>query len=70
MNDFPTYPQNSAEEPGPDDESAESVREEFFSDNPNEIVTYAPKERFRLGYFDVACLVINRMIGEFLMDHL
>ncbi|KAF7553917.1 hypothetical protein G7Z17_g3276 [Cylindrodendrum hubeiense] len=32
-------------------------------ENPNEIVTVAPKERFRLGYFDVMCLVMNRMIG-------
>lgn len=32
-------------------------------DNPTEIVTYAPKEAFRLGYFDVMCLVMNRMIG-------
>jgi len=29
----------------------------------NRIVTDAPTERFRLNYFDVACLVINRMIG-------
>ena len=32
--------------------------------NHNAIVTDAPKERFRLGYFDVACLVINRIIGK------
>lgn len=39
----------------------------LFGDNQpegNGIVTYAPKERFRLGYFDVCCLVINRMIGR------
>lgn len=29
----------------------------------NAIVTEVPKERFRLGYFSTACLVINRMIG-------
>lgn len=33
-------------------------------ENPNEILTVAPKERFRLGYFDVMCLVMNRMIGK------
>lgn len=33
------------------------------SDNPTRIVYHAPKERFRLGYFDVVCLVINRTIG-------
>ncbi|KAK0752576.1 amino acid permease-domain-containing protein [Schizothecium vesticola] len=27
------------------------------------IVTEAPKERFRLGFFSTACLLINRMIG-------
>lgn len=32
-------------------------------DDPNEIITDAPKERFRLGYLDVTCLIINRMIG-------
>ncbi|KAM7202920.1 Amino acid permease domain containing protein [Naviculisporaceae sp. PSN 640] len=31
--------------------------------NHNAIVTDAPAPQFRLGYFDVACLVINRMIG-------
>ncbi|KAI9166408.1 High-affinity methionine permease [Paramyrothecium foliicola] len=31
--------------------------------NPNQIVTYAPKESFKLGYFDVLCLVVNFMIG-------
>lgn len=34
------------------------------NDNPNQIVTNAPTERFRLGYFDVMCLVVNFMIGE------
>ncbi|GKT54393.1 high-affinity methionine permease [Colletotrichum tofieldiae] len=34
-----------------------------FDNNGNNIVTHAPKEGFRLGYFDVSCLVINRMIG-------
>ena len=33
--------------------------------NPNEIVTDAPAEQFRLGYLDVICLVLNRVIGEF-----
>lgn len=32
--------------------------------NPDEIVTDAPAEQFRLGYLDVICLVINRVIGE------
>ncbi|KAF4972145.1 hypothetical protein FSARC_1220 [Fusarium sarcochroum] len=43
----------------------DSDQEEIFGDpdNPNEIVTSAPKEAFKLGYFDVMCLVMNRMIG-------
>ena len=32
-------------------------------DNPNQFITSQPKERFRLGVFDVICLVVNRMIG-------
>ena len=32
--------------------------------NPDEIVTDAPAEQFRLGYLDVVCLVLNRVIGE------
>ena len=32
--------------------------------NPDEIVTDAPAEQFRLGYLDVVCLILNRIIGE------
>jgi amino acid transporter len=67
MNDFEHYLRNaSGPEAQPvDNESVDSAREDLYQDdgNPNQIVTFAPKERFRLGYFDVACLVINRMIG-------
>ncbi|SPO05464.1 related to high affinity methionine permease [Cephalotrichum gorgonifer] len=31
--------------------------------NPDEIVTQAPAEQFRLGYLDVICLILNRIIG-------
>jgi hypothetical protein len=34
-------------------------------DEDNRILTHAPEERFRLGYLDVMCLVINRMIGSY-----
>ncbi|PGH13061.1 hypothetical protein AJ79_03898 [Helicocarpus griseus UAMH5409] len=37
--------------------------DEFDNNDPNAIVTNAPEESFRLGRFDVGCLVINRMIG-------
>jgi hypothetical protein len=29
----------------------------------NAIITKAPEERFRLGYWDVIALVVNRVIG-------
>jgi hypothetical protein len=29
----------------------------------NVIITYAPEERFRLGYWSVIALVVNRTIG-------
>jgi len=32
--------------------------------NPDNITTDAPEEPFRLGYIDVICLVLNRMIGN------
>ncbi|KAK3354051.1 amino acid permease-domain-containing protein [Lasiosphaeria hispida] len=31
--------------------------------NPNAILTKAPREHYRLSFFDVSCLIINRMIG-------
>jgi hypothetical protein len=44
-----------------------TLREALYADDENdhEIVTFAPKEAFKLGFLDVMCLVINRMIGEF-----
>ena len=33
-------------------------------DEQNQVFTRAPKERFRLGYLDVGCLLINRMVGS------
>jgi len=32
-------------------------------DDPNAIVTSAPESRFKLGYWSVMALVVNRMIG-------
>ena len=32
-------------------------------DDPNTIITFAPEQRFRLGYLSVMGLVVNRMIG-------
>jgi hypothetical protein len=31
--------------------------------DPEAIITHAPKQPFRLGYFSTACLIINRVIG-------
>lgn len=49
-----------------DAQSIDSDVHEMYAqdDNPNQIVTMAPKEAFRLGYFDVMCLVVNFMIGK------
>jgi hypothetical protein len=32
--------------------------------NRDAIVTNAPSEHYRLGFLDVSCLIINRMIGK------
>lgn len=48
-----------------DARSIDSERDVIYNpDNPGQIVTHAPKQRFRLGYFDVMCLVVNFMIGK------
>ncbi|EGY15576.1 high-affinity methionine permease [Verticillium dahliae VdLs.17] len=65
MDDFPSSA-GIRQEPARDREahSIDSDRADLYDEsNGNGIVTYAPKERFRLGYFTVCCLVINRMIG-------
>lgn len=51
-----------SENPGP---AEPTLLDEIIEDttDPNRIVTKAPAEHFRLGLLDVACLVINRMIG-------
>ncbi|KAF5022560.1 hypothetical protein F66182_5393 [Fusarium sp. NRRL 66182] len=68
MDDFAAY-QNSHRAGAPQRETPawDSDQEGIFddTDNPNDnrIYTSAPKEAFKLGYFDVMCLVMNRMIG-------
>ena len=66
MDDFATYhsKNNHAVTPRHDDRPENSDRESLFGDNEGEIYTSAPKEAFKLGYLDVMCLVLNRMIGE------
>ncbi|KAK2023206.1 high-affinity methionine permease [Colletotrichum zoysiae] len=64
MNDFPSSAAFYQEEPrGLEDASTHSDIDSVIGGIGNGIVTHAPKEGFRLGYFDVSCLVINRMIG-------
>ncbi|KFA80227.1 hypothetical protein S40288_07930 [Stachybotrys chartarum IBT 40288] len=65
MDDFPPSMGGCRPEPQiADDESIDTDRQEIWDvDNPNQIVTFAPKESFRLGFFDVTCLVLNRTIG-------
>jgi hypothetical protein len=48
-----------------DDSSINSAVFEILPENiPNTIITKAPEERFRLGYWSVIALVVNRVIGE------
>lgn len=66
MDDFAQFNQgHQAEARNREAPAMDSDIEEIMGDpdNPNEIVTFAPKEAFKLGYFDVVCLVVNRMIG-------
>lgn len=45
-------------------DSDRDVLYDSLDSNPNKIITSAPEASFRLGYFDVMCLVFNRMIGS------
>ncbi|KAF9869677.1 high affinity methionine permease [Colletotrichum karsti] len=65
MNDFPSSTGIFQEPRNADDNSSNSdagIVLANIDQNGKGIVTHAPKEGFRLGYFDVSCLVINRMI--------
>lgn len=67
MNDFPSSTGIFQEPRNADDNSSNSdagIVLANIDQNGKGIVTHAPKEGFRLGYFDVSCLVINRMIGS------
>lgn len=64
MNDFPPSTTGFRSSAPVRDDASMSSDELDPTNNPNEIVTEAPQERFRLGYFDVMCLVMNRMIGK------
>lgn len=47
-----------------DGSSTNSPFDEISPENiPNTIITKAPEERFRLGYWSVIALVVNRTIG-------
>lgn len=69
MDDFATYQNQDRHILSPQRDTIidDSDRDSIFrddNDNPGEIYTSAPKEAFKLGYFDVMCLVLNRMIGR------
>lgn len=50
-----------------DGSSINSAIQEILPENiENTIITKAPEERFRLGYWSVIALVVNRVIGLFL----
>jgi hypothetical protein len=67
MNDFEAYQERHTEPQRREAPDWDSDRSVIFreTDNPNGIFTSAPKEAFKLGYFDVMCLLLNRMIGKF-----
>lgn len=49
-----------------DDRSLNSALFDILPENiPNSIITKAPEERFRLGYWSVVGLIVNRVIGLF-----
>jgi hypothetical protein len=54
----------SKPEPTKPEPTIQDTLEEQTKKDPTRIVTEAPAEHFRLGYVSVACLVINRIIGE------
>jgi hypothetical protein len=65
MDDFPTSAVMPSQLAAADNASIDSERLYVYdNENPNQIVTSTPKERFRLGRFDVLCLAVNRMIGR------
>ena len=65
MDDFPSSVGVRSEPVAAGNASVVDSERDFIydDDSPNQIVTFAPKARFRLGTFDVMGLVINRMIG-------
>ncbi|KAK0645372.1 amino acid permease-domain-containing protein [Cercophora newfieldiana] len=43
--------------------TSEMLRDLISETDHDAIITHAPKQPFRLGYFSTACLIINRVIG-------
>lgn len=66
MDDFPAHVAERFHDNNQDNADAASISTDGseVSVVDGEILMRAPKEQFRLGYFDVMCLVVNRMIGE------
>jgi hypothetical protein len=63
-----TDPRSDPRYPGDDDSSFNSAILDILPENiPNTIITKAPEERFRLGYWSVIALVVNRVIGHQLL---
>jgi hypothetical protein len=64
MEDFPSSVGIRSEPAAADATSINSEVDYIYdNDNPGQIVTSAPEERFRLGRLDTIALVVNRMIG-------
>lgn len=63
--DHGTYPGTDSRYDDDDSSINSAIREILPENIENTIITKAPKERFRLGYWSVIALVINRVIGLF-----
>jgi hypothetical protein len=72
MDDFPASVRGFRREPEADNASIDSDQQDIYAenDNPTQIVTFAPRERFKLGLFDCICLILNRTVGKCQLSYL
>jgi amino acid transporter len=65
MDDFPASALGDRGHQPDGRSSIDSDQRDIYAqnDNPTQIVTFAPRERFKLGLFDCVCLILNRTVG-------
>jgi hypothetical protein len=61
--DYATEPRTDPRYPDEDSSFNSAILDILPENIPNTIITKAPEERFRLGYWSVIALVVNRVIG-------